>query len=350
MIKKNFLMSPDIDKYLPPFCSFIWWTFFTGDIKRIRWTPPYHHGTCIPDFTFSFSHYSALDLMDIESLKYLEIGERLFEQSTTGFLFFFYLLVRKKIRFWNSCWTSTETWDINCTPVSRTSDGSVILAPHQEAHCEVWEISVQTLVSSYFCVTLCICLLNSWITFPSRGTKCYKLSRLQQHALLAQFCRSGGQKSGQACRAPCWGALTLTSSCGPGCTLVQRLWVRSCFQARSGGCWNSVPRDWRTEVPSPCWLAAGSSSQHPKGALGPCTWPLHLPNRIVLMPPILEDVWKSLTSHSATSQWKHSNFRGRTWLARPTRIIFISSGQLTGDFNYIGKIPSQQYLDSCLTE
>lgn len=75
MIKKNFF---NVSRYwqMSPSLSFIWWTFFTEDIKRIRWTHPYHHGTCIPDFTFSFSHYSALDLMDIESLKYLEIGER----------------------------------------------------------------------------------------------------------------------------------------------------------------------------------------------------------------------------------------------------------------------------------
>lgn len=109
-----------------------------------------------------------------------------------GFDFSFISCVRKKIRFWNSCWTSTETWDINRIPGSRTSDSPVVPAPHRKAHFEVWEISVQTLVSSYFCVTLCICLLNSWITFPSRGTKCHKLSRLKQHTLLSQFCRSEG--------------------------------------------------------------------------------------------------------------------------------------------------------------
>lgn len=92
-------------------------------------------------------------------LKYLERsgGDRLLEQTTTGFDFSF-ILVQNNTFFkllLNKYWD----YDINCIRLLRlwTAQSN---RQHTGADLDVWEPDAQASVSSYSYVALCICLLN----------------------------------------------------------------------------------------------------------------------------------------------------------------------------------------------
>lgn len=128
----------------------------------------------------------------------------------------------KKIHFKNYCGTSTQTYVMSiafrfCVHLRLISKS---------------EIYVWVLVSNYFCVAWCICLLNSWICFLSCITNCHKLSWLKQHPLIILWlCRCMSQKSGQV---PLGSLLRVLPGWVPGidclgCAPSWRLWGRMRF-------------------------------------------------------------------------------------------------------------------------